>query len=270
MKGSPRESVRKLRGSYAVIVGISDLSSGPSGLIVGCSKSDSRVCRPGTTQPCVCAGAVRGDQDCRSDGMFWEPCVCNGDADVDVDGDTDGDADTDNDADAEFASVSSYKAQEIEPMVACPHSPANKATARSLKGTNVERVYIGSCTGGKTTDMVAAAGLLAGRSVKAETFVVPATVQVDGELDEQKIDGKSLREIFEQAGAKIGRPSCAACLGGPIDTFGRVNEPLRCVSTTNRNFPGRMGHKEAEIFLASPMTAAATAIRGEITDPRDI
>ncbi|MCK4851277.1 MAG: 3-isopropylmalate dehydratase, partial [Phycisphaerae bacterium] len=81
---------------------------------------------------------------------------------------------------------------------------------------------------------------------------------------------QSLREIFERAGAKIGRPSCAACLGGPADTFGRVNEPLRCVSTTNRNFPGRMGHKGAEIFLASPMTAAASAIRGEITDPREI
>ena len=176
----------------------------------------------------------------------------------------------DNDADAKFASVHSYKAGDIEPMVACPHSPANGATARSLKGTKIDRAYIGSCTGGKTTDMVAAATLLAGQSVKVETFVVPATVQVDRDLDEQKIDGRSLREIFEQAGAQIGRPSCAACLGGPDDTFGRVNEPLRCVSTTNRNFPGRMGDKGAEIFLASPMTAAAAAIRGEIADPRDI
>ncbi len=175
-----------------------------------------------------------------------------------------------NDRDAKFASVHEYDAKEIEPMVARPHSPANRATARSLKGVSIERVYIGSCTGGKTTDMAAAASLLVGRSVKAETFVVPATVQVDNDLDEQKIDGQSLREIFERAGAKIGRPSCAACLGGPADTFGRVNEPLRCVSTTNRNFPGRMGHKGAEIFLASPMTAAASAIRGEITDPREI
>ena len=175
-----------------------------------------------------------------------------------------------NDADAKFASVREYKAKEIEPMLAQPHSPDNTVTARSLKGMSIERVYIGSCTGGKTTDMAAAASLLVGRSVKTQTFVVPATVTVDRDLDEQKIDGQSLREIFERAGAQIGRPSCAACLGGPIDTFGRVNEPLRCVSTTNRNFPGRMGHKSAEIFLASPMTAAATAIKGEITDPRDI
>jgi len=176
----------------------------------------------------------------------------------------------DNDGDAKFASVHEYEGKEIEPMVARPHSPANTATARSLKDVSIDRVYIGSCTGGKTTDMAAAASLLAGRSVKVDTFVVPATVEVDDDLDEQKIDGKSLREIFEGAGAKIGRPSCAACLGGPADTFGRVNEPLRCVSTTNRNFPGRMGHKGAEIFLASPMTAAASALRGEITDPREI
>ena len=176
----------------------------------------------------------------------------------------------DNDADAKFFSEHEYEAKKIEPMVAQPHSPSNTAPARSLKGVSIERVYIGSCTGGKTTDMAAAASLLAGRSVKTETFVVPATVAVDNDMDEQKIEGQSLREIFIQAGAKIGRPSCAACLGGPADTFGRVNEPLRCVSTTNRNFHGRMGHKSAEIFLESPMTAAATAIKGEITDPRDI
>ena len=118
--------------------------------------------------------------------------------------------------------------------------------------------------------MLAAASLLGGKTVKVDTFVVPATTEVDRDLDERKISGKSLREIFQQAGAKIGRPSCAACLGGPEDTFGRVNEPIRCLSTTNRNFHGRMGHKKAEVFLASPMTAAATAITGSITDPRDI
>ena len=176
----------------------------------------------------------------------------------------------DNDPDAKFRSVKSYQAEAIEPMVAEPHSPANVVSARSLKGSSVDRVYIGSCTGGKTTDMLAAAGLLAQKTVKIDTFVVPATTEVDRDLDQQKINGKSLRQIFQRAGAKIGRPSCAACLGGPEDTFGRVNSPLRCLSTTNRNFPGRMGHKKAEIFLASPMTAAATAITGTITDPRDI
>jgi len=176
----------------------------------------------------------------------------------------------DNDRDAKFYSEQSYQANEVEPMVAQPHSPANTAPARELKGTRIDRVYIGSCTGGKTTDMLAAASLLAKTAVKIDTFVVPATTEVDRDLDEQKIGGKSLREIFGQAGCKIGRPSCAACLGGPEDTFGRVNKPMRCLSTTNRNFPGRMGHKKAEVFLASPMTAAATAITGSITDPREM
>jgi 3-isopropylmalate/(R)-2-methylmalate dehydratase large subunit len=75
--------------------------------------------------------------------------------------------------------------------------------------------------------------------------------------------------VFLSAGAKIGEPSCAACLGGPDDTFGRLNTALSCISTTNRNFPGRMGHKEAQVFLASPLTVAASAVSGVITDPRD-
>ena len=86
-------------------------------------------------------------------------------------------------------------------------APANTAAARELKGTKIDRVYIGSCTGGKTTDMSAAASLLVNKTVEIDTFVVPATTEVDRDLDEQKIDGKSLREIFQQAGAKIGRPS---------------------------------------------------------------
>jgi 3-isopropylmalate/(R)-2-methylmalate dehydratase large subunit len=79
-----------------------------------------------------------------------------------------------------------------------------------------------------------------------------------------------LRDIFLNAGAKIGDASCAACLGGPSDTFGRLNAPISCISTTNRNFPGRMGHKEAKVFLASPLTVAASALSGVITDPRDL
>ena len=75
--------------------------------------------------------------------------------------------------------------------------------------------------------------------------------------------------VFLSAGAKLGPPSCAACLGGPDDTFGRLNQPLSCISTTNRNFPGRMGHKEARVYLASPLTVAASAVTGVITDPRE-
>jgi 3-isopropylmalate/(R)-2-methylmalate dehydratase large subunit len=88
-------------------------------------------------------------------------------------------------------------------------------------------------------------------------------------MKSERINGQSIEEIFLAAGAKIGQPSCAACLGGPSDTFGRLNEPLSCISTTNRNFPGRMGHKQAKVFLASPKTVAASALTGTITDPRD-
>ncbi|MFW6133174.1 MAG: 3-isopropylmalate dehydratase large subunit [Planctomycetota bacterium] len=173
------------------------------------------------------------------------------------------------DADAKYAATYAFDVADIEPTVARPHSPGNRAAARELSDVRIDRVYIGSCTGGKTADFAAAARLLARREVAVETFIVPATTEVDADLDRRTVDGRSLREIFTAAGCRIGPASCAACLGGPPDTFGRVNEPLTVVSTTNRNFPGRMGHKEARIYLASPLTAAASAVTGRITDPRD-
>ena len=174
------------------------------------------------------------------------------------------------DADAAFAKVYEYNLADIEPTIAQPHSPDNRVTARKLKGTKIDRSYIGSCTGGKLTDFIQAAKVLSGRQVAIETFIVPATTEIDIQLDTEKVGGKSLREIFQAAGCKIGPASCAACLGGPVDTFGRANEPIQVISTTNRNFPGRMGHKSAGVFLASPMTAAATAVTGQVTDPRDL
>jgi len=173
------------------------------------------------------------------------------------------------DADAEYFAAGEYDAADLVPMVARPHSPGNAATARQCSDVKIDRSYIGSCTGGKTTDFLAAAMVLAGKTVAAETFIVPATTEVDADLDRVKLEGKSLREILAAAGCRIGPASCAACLGGPVDTFGRANEPLTVVSTTNRNFPGRMGHKEAQIYLASPLTAAASAVAGHIADPRD-
>ncbi|MFO0935138.1 MAG: 3-isopropylmalate dehydratase large subunit [Gemmataceae bacterium] len=161
-----------------------------------------------------------------------------------------------------------YDVSKMEPVVAKPHSPDNKATVSTVKGTKLDRAYIGSCTGGKITDFKAAAAILKGREVKIDTFVVPATTEVARGLDTETVNGQSLREIFLKAGAKIGDASCAACLGGPSDTFGRLNTAIRCISTTNRNFPGRMGHKQAEVFLASPMTVAASALTGVIEDPR--
>ncbi len=171
---------------------------------------------------------------------------------------------------AKFVFEKVYDVTKMEPVIAKPHSPDNKATVTQVKGTKLDRAYIGSCTGGKLTDFRAAAELLNGKSVKIDTFVVPATTEVARGLDSEKIGGKSLRDIFLASGAKIGEASCAACLGGPSDTFGRLNAPISCISTTNRNFPGRMGHKEAQVFLASPLTVAASALAGTIADCRDL
>ncbi len=171
---------------------------------------------------------------------------------------------------AKFLFEKVYDVTKLEPVIAKPHSPDNKAFVSEVKGTKLDRAYIGSCTGGKLTDFKAAAELLKGRSVKIDTFVVPATTEVARGLDTEKIGGQTLREIFLAAGAKIGDASCAACLGGPSDTFGRLNAPISCISTTNRNFPGRMGHKEAKVYLASPLTVAASALAGSIADCREL
>jgi len=174
-----------------------------------------------------------------------------------------------NDSDAKFYSERVYRSADLEPTVARPHSPGNRSTARELTGTKITQAYIGSCTGGKLTDMKAAAEILNGRETRVDTYVVPATVEVEKGLETEKIGGKTLKDVFEAAGAKIGPPSCAACLGGPPDTFGRLNGTGICISTTNRNFPGRMGSKESQVYLASPYTVAASAVKGEITDPRE-
>jgi 3-isopropylmalate/(R)-2-methylmalate dehydratase large subunit len=83
------------------------------------------------------------------------------------------------------------------------------------------------------------------------------------------LNEKSIEDVLAEAGCLIGPSGCAACLGGPSDTFGRLNAPLTCISTTNRNFPGRMGDKRAGVFLASPLTVAASALTGHVTDPRE-
>ena len=173
------------------------------------------------------------------------------------------------DAGAKFCFEKVYDVRKLEPVIAKPHSPDNRATVTEVKGTKLDRAYIGSCTGGKMTDFRAAAGILKGHSVKIDTFIVPATSEIALGLKTERINGQTLEQIFLNAGAKIGQPSCAACLGGPSDTFGRLNTPISCISTTNRNFPGRMGHKEAKVFLASPLTVAASALNGTISDPRD-
>jgi 3-isopropylmalate/(R)-2-methylmalate dehydratase large subunit len=174
-----------------------------------------------------------------------------------------------NDSDAKYHSVRVYHCKEMEPVVAKPHSPDNKELVHCLNDIKVDRAYIGSCTGGKITDFIAAAKILKGKQVKVKTFIVPATKEVARKLQTEKIGEDSLEKIFIDAGTEMGQPSCAACLGGPLDTFGRMNNAEVCISTTNRNFPGRMGSPKSQVYLASPYTVAASALTGHITDPRE-
>jgi 3-isopropylmalate/(R)-2-methylmalate dehydratase large subunit len=172
------------------------------------------------------------------------------------------------DSDAKLHSEIRIDVDRLQAQVARPHSPDNVCAAAEVEGTPLDRCYIGSCTGGKTTDFVLAAAILDGREVAVDTFVVPATTAVAESLDTLRHNGRTLKEILLAAGARIGPPSCAACLGGPADTFGRLDGAQVCLSTTNRNFPGRMGSADAEVYLASPYTVAASAVAGRITDPR--
>ena len=174
------------------------------------------------------------------------------------------------DDDAAYLSVRHYDGGILDPVVALPHSPGNCATAAACEDVKVTRAYIGSCTGGKTADFAAAARVLGGHRVSVDTYLVPATVEVAADLSRETVNGKTLAEIFRDAGCiEPAPPSCAACLGGPSDTFGRCNDREVCISTTNRNFVGRMGSKDASVILASPLTAAASAITGRVTDPRE-
>jgi 3-isopropylmalate/(R)-2-methylmalate dehydratase large subunit len=174
------------------------------------------------------------------------------------------------DENAVYHSHYNYDVSKLEPLVAKPHSPDNRDTVRNVQGTKLTKCYIGSCTGGKITDFRYAAKILSGKEVRVTTFIVPASTAVAKQLEEETISGISLKNIFEKAGCIIAESSCAACLGGPSDTIGRSVDGDVVISTTNRNFPGRMGSKQSQVFLASPLTVAASAINGFITDPRTI
>jgi len=174
------------------------------------------------------------------------------------------------DADQKFCYELTVELDKLEPLVACPPNPGNRKKAKELSEVKLDRAYIGSCTGGKASDFVEFARIVRGRQVKIDTFGVPATPDVVRLLRSTYWGGKSIWDILTEAGVRMTENAgCAACLGGPSDTFGRVNAPLKCISATNRNFPGRMGHKQAQIFLASPATVAASALAGRIADPRE-
>lgn len=174
------------------------------------------------------------------------------------------------DADAKYHSVYEYNVETMEPVVAKPHSPDNSDLVRNVAGTKLTKCYIGSCTGGKFTDFYNAAKILQGKSVKVPTFAVPASTEVARRLRKESINGQTIEEILLEAGCVIAPSSCAACLGGPADTIGRSVDKDVVISTTNRNFPGRMGSKKSEVYLASTLTVAASAVTGVITDPREV
>ena len=180
------------------------------------------------------------------------------------------------DRNSEYSYEHEWDLSTMEPMVAKPHSPDNKDTARNCSDVKIDRAYVGSCTGGKITDMIFAANILKGNKVKVPTFVVPGSTEVHADMKRLNLHGverqgneKSIEEVLVDAGCLMGPSGCAACLGGPADTFGRLQTTEVCISTTNRNFPGRMGSKNAAVYLASPLTVAASALTGRVTDPRE-
>lgn len=166
------------------------------------------------------------------------------------------------DADADYARVIEIDVSTLEPTVSAPHTVDNTRTVTEAAGTEVDQVFIGTCTNGRLEDLRIAAQILKGRSRNPGTrlIVTPASRTVYMQAARE-----GLLEIFAEAGALVTGPGCGACVGvhGGILGDGEV-----CLATQNRNFQGRMGNAEAFIWLASPATAAATAITGKITDPR--
>jgi 3-isopropylmalate/(R)-2-methylmalate dehydratase large subunit len=174
------------------------------------------------------------------------------------------------DRDQKFCYELTVALDRLEPTVACHPDPGQRKKASELSHLKLDRAYIGSCTGGKTSDFVEFARVINGRRVSIDTFGVPATPEIVHDLQSTRWRGRTIWEILVEAGVQMTENAgCAACLGGPVDTFGRMNTPLKCISATNRNFPGRMGHKESQVYLASPATVAASAIAGRVADPRE-
>jgi 3-isopropylmalate/(R)-2-methylmalate dehydratase large subunit len=164
------------------------------------------------------------------------------------------------DPDAEYVSTEVIDCSKLEPMAAFPHLPSNGKPISQCAGLAMDQAYIGSCTNGRMEDLRIAVGILKGKQVKIRTIVVPATPVIW----KQMID-EGLAEIFYNAGCVVSAPTCGACLGG---FMGILAEGERCVSTTNRNFVGRMGHPKSEVYLAGPATAAASAVEGKLADCR--
>ena len=165
------------------------------------------------------------------------------------------------DDDAEYTAVYEIDLSRIRPTISFPHLPENTKTIDEVGKIAVDQVVIGSCTNGRLSDLRVAANILKGRKVKkgVRCMIIPGTQQIY--LDALKA---GLIEIFIKAGAVVSTPTCGPCLGGHMGVLGKGE---RAVSTTNRNFVGRMGHIDSEVYLAGPAVAAASAVEGKIADP---
>ncbi len=168
------------------------------------------------------------------------------------------------DPDACYVEVYEYEAGQIEPQVAFPHLPENSRPVSEAAGIAVDQEVIGSCTNGRLEDLRTAAGILKGRraSSRLRLIVIPGTQEIYLQAMRE-----GLLEIFVEAGAAVSTPTCGPCLGGHM---GILAHGERALSTTNRNFVGRMGHPESEVYLAGPAVAAASAITGYITHPEEV
>ena len=168
------------------------------------------------------------------------------------------------DDDAEYEQEVTIDLSALESTVSLPHLPSNTKTVSEVKGMPIQQVIIGSCTNGRISDMRAAAEILKGRKVAdgVRCIVIPATQEVYLQCVRE-----GLTEIFIESGCAFSTPTCGPCLGGHM---GVMCEGERAVSTTNRNFVGRMGHVKSEVVLASPAIAAASAVKGCIADPSDL
>ena len=165
------------------------------------------------------------------------------------------------DEDATYMKTITYRAEDFVPVMACPSQVDKIRDVSELQGETIDQVFIGSCTNGRIDDLRIAAEILADNKVKKgiRCIVIPATQKIYLQAMEE-----GLLKIFIEAGGVVSTPTCGPCLGGYM---GILAENERCVSTTNRNFVGRMGHVTSEIYLASPAVAAASAITGHISDP---
>jgi 3-isopropylmalate/(R)-2-methylmalate dehydratase large subunit len=167
------------------------------------------------------------------------------------------------DDDAQYDEIIEIDLSKITPTVACPHLPENTKNASELNNVKIDQVVIGSCTNGRIEDMEAAYKVLNGKQIAkgVRCIIIPATMQI---LRECVVRG--YYTAFIDAGAVVSTPTCGPCLGGYM---GILAKGERCIATTNRNFVGRMGHVESEVYLASPYTAAASAITGYITEYKE-